>query len=174
MFAPLFRSGMPDQVTKSFWQALLVEDLQTAKKYATEESQERIELPDASWKNATVRIGEIRISDQNATVETVIFLQSKTELPPFSLLTYLIKEQGAWKVDFNRTRHSFPGGIFEGLFKSLQNLGETFSKELEKEIPLLEKELESFSRDLKEQLDEFGRELEKITKPKKDDQPDSI
>ena len=165
---------MPDQVSKSFWQALLVGDSQTARNYATQDSRQLVKLPDPAWKNASVSIGEIRIKGENASVETIILPESDANKPLYTLLTYLVKENGAWKVDYRQTQYSLPGSIFEGLIKSLQNLGDTFTREIEKELPLIGKELDSFGLELKEKLDEFGRELEKFTKPKKEPHPGSI
>ncbi|MGR9071581.1 MAG: hypothetical protein ACU833_00800 [Gammaproteobacteria bacterium] len=165
----------PDQVALAFWEALLTDDIQTARKYATEESGTLIELPDPAWKNASPQIGEIRIKDREASVETVILPKSGPGNDSYTLMTYLVQENDAWKVDYKRTRYSLPGSIFEGLFKSLQNIGETFSREIEKEMPQIEKELESFGEQLREQLDQFGKELEKILEPpQKQARPDSI
>lgn len=91
----------PDAVTKLFWQVLLTNNLASAQRLATPESQTQITAADPAWISADIHIGE------------------------------------------------------------------TFAKELKKELPLIEKELNSFSKELKKQLNQLGRELEKISPPSK-------
>ena len=162
----------PDSATNLFWLAILADDLQSARNLATRDSETLINPVEPSWKKADVQLGEIRINDNVASVQTTIVPQSTQ---PFTLLTYLIKEDGEWKIDYKRTRYSLPGAIFEGLFKSLNKIGETFAKELEKELPMIEKEFKTFGEQLKKQLEQLDRELEKLIPPKnKDPYKDTI
>ncbi|HEY8095206.1 MAG TPA: hypothetical protein VIE65_03820, partial [Methylobacter sp.] len=76
-----------------------------------------------------------------------------------------------WKVDYQRTLNNLSNLPFGDIFKSLQAIGETINKELNKEleqqVPLFEKQIKSFSEELIKQLDEFRRQLEKAAPPEK-------
>ena len=145
----------PEQVSTAFWIALTIGDLETAKKYATRESQQLITDQDAR-PNATLSTGKIVIDGNQATVETNLSEQGKV----IAFNTSLLKEGERWKVDFQQTRRNISAVPLSGIFKSLENIGETLNNQLEQQMPLLEKQIESFGEELKKQLEEFSRYLE--------------
>jgi hypothetical protein len=152
----------PEEVTTVFWEALLHGDIESAKKQATQETQPLVGKQQPI-ENSSLRTGQITINDLNATIETIITQNDKT----LTFNTVLSKENGHWKVDYRQTLINISNEPFSGIIKSLQNLGEIFNKQLEQQIPLIEKGIESFGEELKRQLDEFGRELEKQNPPQK-------
>jgi hypothetical protein len=152
----------PADVTKAFWGALAKNDLQTARQYATKESQRLLnQVSEPSWEDVPLQIGTIEINDNYATVETQTIVHNTGSKKDITFETYLQRENGLWKVDYQQTLDNMPNTVFSDLFESLQGLGETFNKKLEQQIPLIEKELETFGQQLQEQIEEFNRELEK-------------
>lgn len=152
----------PEDVTIVFWQALAKNQIEIAKSYATLNSQHLINLQDIE-KQATVKTGQAVINEDDATVETTITRNSK----PVSFNTALVKEKDGWKVDYQQTRANMFMIPFDGVVKSLENLGNAFGKQLEQQIPLIEKQMESIGDELKKQIDEFGKSLEKPVDPAK-------
>lgn len=152
----------PEEVTTVFWEALLHGDIESAKKQATQETQPLVSKQQPI-ESSSLRTGQITINGLNATVETIITQNDKT----LSFNTVLFKENDHWKVDYRQTLINISNEPFNGIIKSLQNLGEIFNKQLEQQMPLIEKEIESFGEELKRQLDEFGRKLEKLNPPQK-------
>ncbi len=152
-----------DEVTLVFWQAMANNDPATAKTYSSKDSQNlfdsNIENP---LKNASFTVGEIVINDTQARVETQATLPNgnKTTFP-----TFLVKEEQHWRVDYQQTQYSLSNDIFNGLFKSLQNIGDNLNKHLEQQIPRIEKEADAIGQKLKKQLDKLGRDLEKALPP---------
>ena len=102
---------------------------------------------------------KILIDGNQATIESFVTSPlNKTR----TFNTYLVKESKRWKVDYRRSTVQFLGNkIIENVFKSLNSLGETFNRQLEKQLPLIEKEFESFGQELKKGLDDFNDELDK-------------
>ncbi len=180
LFALLLLAGCqspknPDEVTLAFWHAMAANDLETAKSFVSQDSQQ-LQAPDPKWLNATFSIGQIVINDTHARVETQATLTDKTQSV---FATFLVKEDNQWRVDYPRTQFSLSGDIFNGLFESLKNIGDNLNKQLEEQMPLFEKQMESFGEELKKQLDQLGKELEKSLqqdKPSKKPSPyeDSI
>ena len=152
-----------DEITLAFWQAMAKNDPTTAKKYASADSQILLESPiEQKLENATFTVGEIVINGSQARVETQV-RQSNSENTFFP--TFLIKDEQHWLVDYKRTQYSLSDDMFNGLFKSLKNIEDNLNKQLEQQIPLIEKEMELFAQELKKQLDKLGRDLEKAFPP---------
>jgi len=152
----------PEQVTAAFWASLIQADIETAKRYATQNSQHLITEKETR-ENATLDIGKIVIDGDRAAVETTMTEDGRT----VSFNTALLQEDDLWKVDYQQTLINISAIPFNGIFKSLEEIGETLNKRLEQQMPLFEKQIESFGEELKKQLDEFGRYLENPKKWKK-------
>ncbi len=156
----------PEQVTTEFWEAMAQGNLESARKYATQETQHLV-TKQQNLEDATVKTGAILIDGSNATVATVMTLKNPENTKDLSFDTVLLKENDLWKVDYQRTLNNLSNLPFGDIFKSLQAIGETINKELGQQIPLFEKQIKSFSEELIRQLDEFRRQLEKVAPPEK-------
>ncbi|MDO9141149.1 MAG: hypothetical protein Q7U38_12575 [Methylobacter sp.] len=156
----------PEQVTLAFWQAMTEGDTGTAKKYATPETQHLV-IQQQHLEGAALQTGVILIDGVNATVATVMTLKASENKKVLSFETVLLKENDLWKVDYQRTLNNFLNLPFGDVFKSLHAIGETLNKELERQVPLFERQIKSFSNELIRQLDEFRRQLEKSIPPEK-------
>lgn len=161
----------PEQVTTAFWEAMAEGNLDSARKYATQETQHLV-TKQQNLEDAIVKTGVILIDDFKATVATVMTLKKPEDNKDLSFDTVLLKENDRWKVDYQRTLNNLSNLPFGDVFKSLRAIGETINKELEQQIPLFEQQIKSFSEELIRQLDEFRRQLEKAAPPEKQ-QPDS-
>lgn len=165
----------PDEVTRSFWTALIDNDLATAESYVTDDSRALLTASSHDYSNITsLETGKMIIDGDIASVETILNSEDSSLRPrPFE--TALVIENELWRIDYRRTRQNMAGTVFDGFFKSLQDLGEKFQNQFEKQLPLLEKEIESFGEQLEKQLEEFGRQLEKKLPSKQPEpQPDTI
>lgn len=165
----------PDQVTRAFWNAVIDNDIEKAESYATADSHPLIASSAHNYTQfSSPETGRIVIDGDNASVETVL----KSEAPniaPRTFMTELVVENEQWRVDFRHTQNNMAGLLFDGFIKGLQNLGEKFQKQFEKQLPLLEQELESFGEELEKQMEEFGRRLEKkLPKKQLEKQPNTI
>lgn len=164
----------PEQVTTEFWEAMVEGDLDSARKYATQETQQLV-TKQQNMEDATLKTGVVLIDGSNATVSTIITLKKPESNKVLSFDTVLLKENDQWKVDYHRTLNNLSNLPFGDIFKSLRGIGETINKELEQQIPLFDKQIKSFSEELTRQLDEFRRQLEKPVPPEKQEpHPGSI
>ena len=164
----------PEQVTTEFWEAMVEGNLDSARKYATQETQLLV-TKQQNMEDATLKTGVILIDGSNATVSTIITLKKPESNKVLSFDTVLLKENDQWKVDYHRTLNNLSNLPFGDIFKSLRGIGETINKELEQQIPLFDKQIKSFSEELTRQLDEFRRQLEKPVPPQKQEpHPGSI
>lgn len=154
----------PEQVTLAFWEAMAQGNIESARNYATQETQYLV-TKQKNLEGASVKTGEVAIDGSNATVSTIMMLEKPESNKHLSFNTVLLKEHNLWKVDYQRTLNNLLNLPFGELFKSLQAIGNAINKELEQQIPLFEKQIKSFSEELIRQLDEFRRNLEKSIPP---------
>jgi len=156
----------PEQVTLAFWEAMAKGNLESARKHTTQETQLLV-TKQQNLEGASLKTGEVVIDGPNATVSTIMTLKKPESNKQLSFNTVLLKKHDLWKVDYQQTLNNLSILPFGELFKSLRAIGDTINKELEQQIPLLEKQIESFSEELIRQLDEFRRNLEKSIPPEK-------
>ena len=159
----------PEQVTQAFWEAMTEGDIEAARKWASEETQNLV-AKQQNLEDAEVGTGAIVIDGPKARVATVLSLKKPENGRVLSFDTVLAKENNQWKVDYRQTLNNYNLPLGE-LFKSLQAIGESINKELEQQIPLFEKQLKSFGEELQRQMEEFRRELEKSLPADKEDTP---
>jgi hypothetical protein len=155
----------PEQVTEEFWEAIADDDLDTARKYATRDTQYLVSTQ-STLEDAAVKTETALINGANATVPTLMTLKTDSK-DVLSFDTVLLRENNQWKVDYQQTLNNLSILPLGDIFKSLRALGETFNRELKQQIPLFEKQIRSFSQELIRQLDEFRREMEKAAPPDK-------
>jgi hypothetical protein len=150
------QTSTPSEITLSYWQALAQGQLENAKKLATLETAEAVNLQDIQL-HSTIKIGQSLIDDDFANVNTTIIRNNRE----VTFNTALQIEDGDWKVDVHKTRLNITMIPLDGVVKSLQQLGDTFAKNLEEQLPIIQKEMESLGIDLQKQIEDFGRAIEK-------------
>lgn len=175
----------PDEVTAAFWEALIDGNLKTAKTYSTPASRDLIEK-EPYLEDASVETGQISINGSASSVETIVTLASNGETGrSLTFNTVLEKEHDKWLIDYRQTLINISSLPFNVILRSLQEIGdvlhkqlerqlpfiekqvESFGQELERQLPLIKKQVESLGQELEKQLDEFGRQLEKPRPPDK-------
>jgi hypothetical protein len=131
--------------------------------------------PQPEWKIDTLKTGEVRIDGTQAAVETEVEYDRPEPVHTLRFDTFLVREDNTWKVDYRKTRDYMLLHPFGELLQNLQNLGETFGEQLQKQLPQIEEGIHSFGEQLNEQLKQFERDLEKAFPPPKKRQtsPDS-
>ncbi len=156
------QAATPEEATLKFWQALAQGQLEDAKNVTTKDTQAIVNIKDID-KYSPIKMGEVFADDINASVSTTINRNNK----PVTFNTVLRKEQEGWKVDFQQTHTNIAMVPFDGIVRSLQDLGDKFANQLQQQVPLIEKEIESLGNEMKDQIDQLGRSLKKPNPPAK-------
>lgn len=149
-------ANSPEGVTLAFWKALAADNMHDAGTLTVDSKPISKSTAWPELKNASLKTGEIVINDKTAKVETIV----TTDQPqPLIIQTFLVQEQGNWKVDYQHTLNNLRLMPLNDFFKSLEKIGGTLNKQLEQGI-------QQFGEQLKQQVDQFGRELEQHSRPK--------
>lgn len=163
----------PEDVTRSFWQAVVHNDLDTARKLTTKESQSSISVLDNKKKMlGRVEVGAARINETTAEVPTTLIGEQNGKETRLELNTFLTQEEKKWKVEGDKTINALMASSLQGMLQNLttnfsamgealnqsitSGLGE-FLGELQKSIPQVQKELNQFTDEDKAR--EIGKEL---------------
>jgi len=151
-----------EDITLAFWSAIAENNLELAKKYCSVQSSLLFSSSQHhDFKNTTLNYGKIVIDGDNATVETKI-IPDDSNTKESSFITFLLKENNHWKVDYQRSSKSLENSqLFTDLFKSLNKLSDTVNKELEQQLPLIEERIKSFEQKFKQKIDDLENEFNK-------------
>lgn len=108
----------PDDVAIAFWTALSEYNLEQAKYYSTDASEQYFK--DEKLRNASFQIGKVKYVCDGATVETRIVRQSAQTSSIFK--TFLIRDEDddRWKVDYPHTLRNIDQ-VADKRFKNLVN-----------------------------------------------------
>ncbi|HLF66269.1 MAG TPA: hypothetical protein VI522_01495 [Gammaproteobacteria bacterium] len=123
-------SHSPKGVAQSFWDAVLIQDQAKALEFVTPQTQAEVDFSKNTrdWTGMSVKLGTTDLMGNNATVHTQI--QDKNTGLKYSFLTYLVQENGVWRVDYARTRHaSINSEVFAHLVHSLQQVNASLDKD---------------------------------------------
>jgi len=157
----------PEQTTTTFWKAMANGDLESARKYATRETQDHVVKQENIMGASLEKTGMIVIDGSNAKVATVIALKNSVSNKILSFDTVLLKENDAWKVDYRQTLNNLSIMPFGEVINSLRAISDVVNKKLEQQVPFFENQIRSFSDELIRQLDEFRHQLEKANPTEK-------
>lgn len=149
---------------------MAVNDLETARKYATKDSQKLVaNHSDLPLDKATMETGEAQIDGDRASVEVQMDYEMFGQNQQLQFNTFLSKEDDLWKVDYQQTLASMPAILLGSLFEFLRNFSEQFNQQLEQQLPMIEQLFESFGEEMHKQIEEFNRQFEKPFPSKKKD-----
>ena len=161
----------PEEITASFWQALAQGQLDQARTQVTQKTQHLVGLNDID-KLSTVTTGKATEDDDSARVPTTIM--KNRQIVAFDTVLHL--ENDVWKVDYLQTQLNITLSPLGDVAKSLVELGGSFAKQLqeqlpliqksmESQLPLIQKNMESLGIELKKQIEQFNRSLKIPPKP---------
>ncbi|KAB2834497.1 MAG: nuclear transport factor 2 family protein [Candidatus Brocadia sp.] len=115
-------------VAKGFWDAMNAKDIQSAKRYVTKESGDKLLITDTD-ASSKVTFGEVKTEDNKTIIETAMQTYRGTTTSEAKMQTILVEEDGQWKVDAGQTMVSMVGGA---IGEKTQGIGRTMEQGLKK------------------------------------------
>lgn len=144
----------PAGVAERFWDAMVVDDLETAKSLAVAGSMDDVTLDGGGSKPGTREYGIAEINDAIAIVPTWFANMDDGDVPEINFTTTLRREGEEWKVDFNATTASMFGA-------SLKKMSEAPSEAVGDAI---KEGAEEIGKALSEGMQESGKAVEETAK----------
>ena len=165
MFAVLLvgcgeKAKTPESVAAEFWQAVIDQDMETAKTLASWDTVDYLRyIRSGQLKPARFELGEITPGDRSAVIETTLHSQphgqSSIRIPG---QTVLIKTEQGWRIDLKETIGSTVKETVGTVFDQLNSIMKQGLQGLDKELSSSMKEVE---KALKEGVNELQKELSK-------------
>lgn len=173
LFSGCAHQAPPEEVAKNFWQAVVANDLETAKSLVAKDSLQNPDLlgnKDEMLKS--VEIGTATTNESSAEVATTLIGMNNDAETRLPITTFLVKEDEAWKVDGQQSVNALVASsvnqMMSGMTGDLSAIGEELSKSItsglqefmgafSKELPTLRQELNKLSDE--EKTRDVGRQL---------------
>lgn len=163
----------PEEVAHGFWQAVVNNDLDAARKLATRDSQKSLDLLDNQEKMLKdVEVGAATITEQQATVPTTLIGDADGRQTRIELTTYLREEDEKWRVEGDRTVNALVTSSLENMLRNLTGdltqiggaLNQTITTGLQEFLGQLQKNVPAIKQELGKLADEekartLGQEL---------------
>lgn len=144
------------EVADKFWQAVLAEDMDTAKNLTTWESAQYLQfLTSKSVAAKRFETGEIKVDGTTAEVATVLHSGEKGDMT-IPLRTVLIRNKDVWQVDVQKTMGSMVSGAMGAVVDQLNMFMENGLQDLDK---ALSDSVQELNKSLKQGVDQLKQEL---------------
>lgn len=144
------------EVVNKFWQAVLNDDMDTAKNLTTWDSTQYLQfLNSKSVFAKRFETGEIKIDGTIAEVATLLYGGEKGDMA-IPVRTVLVRNKDVWQVDVQKTMGSMVSGAMDAVADQLNIFMENGLKDLDS---ALSKSVDELNQSLKQGIDELKNEL---------------
>jgi len=157
-----FGHESPQDVTREFWEAVITHNVDDAIEYSTLVDATSYDGFNKKWNGYQAVMGKIVIDGNQAEVETELSRLNDTGKNHQKLNTYLVKQDGQWKVDYVRTAESIDGGALGRFLGQLDELGKKLSDTLKDSSDKFSVEMQHLENELKTLAKSAGDEANKI------------
>ena len=144
------------QVADKFWQAVLNNDMNTAKDLTTWESAQYLQfLGSKSVFAKRFETGEIKVEGTSAEVATVLYGGEIGDMI-IPVRTVLVRNKDVWQVDVQKTMGSMVSGAMGAVVDQLNIFMENGLKDLDSSLA---KSVDELNKSLKQGVDQLKKEL---------------
>lgn len=148
----------PQEVTQRFWEAVIADNGADAVKYSTLNKPEEYDAFGLKWNGFHPSLGKVVIEGEQANVSVKLSSPADSRESDRKVTTYLLRQDDAWKVDYQRTGELLRGGVLGKLFGDLNKLGNDLSKQLKSSAKEIGTELERMGKELEAMSDTVSEE----------------
>jgi predicted small secreted protein len=160
----------PQEVSSAFWYAVIQGKEQDAVRYSTLASTEEFDSFGHNWHGMIPAWGRVIIDEKEARIHTHISKPDASESEMLYFVTYLVKQEDGWKVDYEKTgrlvRASAAVSDFVNrittmgneITRRMEETGNEISRQLEDTSNAVSGELEAMSETLLQLAEIFGTE----------------
>ena len=145
----------PKDISQRYWQALVDNDLETARALVSSASQESFDAH-VEAVNTPEAVRQVALDDEHVYVITTINPDADRPHRDRPFRTVLVLEDGAWKIDLGQTRLPPPPTELE---KQLEEFSEDMNESMEENIQTMEEMLDEGAKLLDEALEQGSQEM---------------
>ena len=161
----------PQEVAGKFWLGIEQGDARKVKRHVTAADAMALESLDDVLPIVNSKLQRAVIEETTAFIDTLVTIDVDKPLD-FPLKTYLVLEDGHWKVDYQRTISAVANaGNLAAVISKVQEFGTALKEgidrsvaKLEQSLPLLEQELSRIEGQIKQHVPELRKRLENFAR----------
>ena len=135
----------PQGVAKAFWAAVLNQETEKVVQYSTLTESKYYDSFSKDWAGYRPSYGKVTIENDKASVVSNLAAPANSGRDDRDFTTYLIRRDGEWKVDYDRTKQSIQGGALGNLLSKFDQLSDGMSKQMEASADSLKREMDRMS-----------------------------
>lgn len=133
----------PQQVSQAFWQSVINNDVAGVVRYSTLGSESGYEAFSRDWSGMIPSWGKIIIEEREARVHTHVSKPDAASSEMLNFVTYLVKQDEQWKVDYENTEKAvLASAAVADFVNRITTLGNEISQQFEDAGKTLSSELE--------------------------------
>ena len=150
------------EVSKAFWDAVITSDSSDAVEYSTLESDEDFDRFGREWLNMIPSWGQIVIDGDEARINTQISTPDGTGAGMLFFVTYLVKSDEGWLVDYERTGKgvSASGSVVDFVDK-IATIGADIQKQFEETSENVAIEMSTIVEQLDQMTEQYQDQADK-------------
>lgn len=153
-----FGPKTPQDVTMTFWEAVLNNNTKNAIEYSTLTDPEYYDSFSKDWNGFQPSFGKITIEENVASIASEFASPANSGQDNISFTTYLVLRNQEWLVDYDRTKYSIHGGALGNLLNNLTDLGDDLSNQFKSSADSFKLEMDHMSKELEQMSDSFGQQ----------------
>ncbi len=153
-----FGPETPQEVTKAFWNSVINNNHKGVIRYSTLGNDQSYDGFTQDWSGFQPSWGRIVIDGNEATIVADFLKENGSDKNSRRVITYLIKEQHDWKVDYVRTNRHLTGGSFANLLELFDQIGEDVSNHFKSSTDTLSEDIERLSEQFMQLSNEIGEQ----------------
>ena len=147
----------PQEVTRVFWQSVINGDVAGVVKYSTLASETGYDAFARDWKGMIPSWGKIIIDEKEARVHTHISTPDAAKSEMLYFVTYLVKQEDKWKVDYEKTEKVVRASTAVADFVDrITSIGDDISQQFEEASKSVTTELEALNNQLIQLTESLG------------------
>ena len=158
------------QVHQAFWAAVISNDASSVVEYSTLSNTESYNAFSKNWQNQQLHTGKVIIDNNKARIETTLSVIDSQPQQSLQFITYLVKQNENWLVDYPRTEKAMQPNAVSQLFGKLEQFSEKLSEQLDDsseeigtELDQMGEQLKDYSEEITEQasesIEKFGNQI---------------
>ncbi len=153
------RPESPLEVSQAFWQAVIEGNVPDVVKYSTLGSEEGYEAFSRDWTGMLPSWGKIIIEEHEARVHTHISKPDAAQSEMLYFVTYLVRQDDQWKVDYDRTEKVvLASSAVSDFVNRINTIGNEISQQFETASQTVTAELESLNKQLMQLTENIGNQ----------------
>lgn len=149
----------PQEVAREFWKSVIEGNVPGVVKYSTLGSDEGYDAFSYDWQGMIPSWGKVIIEEQEARVHTHISKPDAATSEMLNFVTYLVKQDDAWKVDYEKTAKVVrASSVVSEFVNRINSIGNEITQQFEEASRRVTAELESLNDQLVELTESIGNQ----------------